>query len=220
MMNFDWNWLWLTTPSAALCVWLFWSLAADLSSYTERGGKLKLRADAGLLLLVMLGLPQWYQDRGESAEERAELLKPMAAAIAKVCTGGRKAAWCVAQAWHETKLARYVLEDRCSDGPVGARCDAGRASGPWQVHSWCRDAHNKSLSMAKRFEAGARCALKGYNYGLSKCGGRVSGAFAAQHTALLGQPLEQWCTKPWAVRRVGTMQSVERRLWALGEARR
>src|ERR1700759_5427543 len=34
----------------------------------------------------------------------------------------------------ESGAAQYVHEGRCDDGPVGARCDGGRAHGPWQQH--------------------------------------------------------------------------------------
>lgn len=34
----------------------------------------------------------------------------------------------------ESGAAQYVHEGRCDEGPVGARCDGGRAHGPWQQH--------------------------------------------------------------------------------------
>lgn len=85
-------------------------------------------------------------------------------------------AFLVTQVWHETRLARYVLWDRCEDGPEWARCDAGRATGPWQVHRWCYGAW--SGTEAARYLAGARCALSLWRAGVHRCRG-PHGGFAA-----------------------------------------
>ena len=213
----------LTSTMAVILTALIWSLLRDLSSHGDRkkpGGK--LRADgvtAAAVFAVMLGLHGWQLDRGDSEESREALYRPVATAIAEVALDGRTAAWLITQALHETRFARYVLENRCEDGPVGARCDEGRARGPWQVHGWCVGAWDSQASQAEQLEAGARCALRGYWQGLHWCDGDVAGAFAAQHSALRFQDPERWCRQPWALMRVRTMRDVEVRLWAAQEAR-
>lgn len=92
------------------------------------------------VLAVLLSLPQYTGDRfaDPTLEDRARLLRPVAVAIAEVARNRTEAAALIALAKHETNLARYVLDGYCEQGPVGARCDGGRARGAWQVHSWCR----------------------------------------------------------------------------------
>src|SRR5690606_18816635 len=77
----------------------------------------------------------------ESADERAERLKPVAGAIWQAAaqrpsgfTRGQWSAVLTALGWHESRWAAYVHDGRCSEGPVGARCDDGRARTAWQLH--------------------------------------------------------------------------------------
>lgn len=155
------------------------------------------------ILSLMLSLAPSRLDKHESHEQRVELYRPVAVAICGATKDRRARVWAVAQSYAETKFARYVLEGRCSDGPDGERCDEGRATGPWQVQGWCVPAWAPKASRADRFWAGARCALRGYRYGLHHCG-TLEGAFAAQRGR--GR-----CRANWARRRVALMRRLEGR---------
>ena len=133
-----------------------------------------------LLLKAWLALTPWSGDRHESLESRTALYHPVAETVCKVTEDDLERAMLGAQSyWEGARLARYVLEDRCKDGPPGARCDEGYATGPWQVHRWCRKAWNQTRSRAERLEAGARCALSAARAGRKACGG-LRGMFAYQ----------------------------------------
>ena len=118
------------------------------------------------VLAAILALGAYHADRDDSLESRGALLLPVATAIAAVARTPEEAAALVAQAWHETHFARYVLEGRCSDGPPGQRCDpdahgVARARGPWQV--WlvaCR---------AADVAGEAKCVLGQMRMGLARC---------------------------------------------------
>jgi hypothetical protein len=118
-----------------------------------------------IILAFWITLPQWHLDHADRAG-RIELYTPVAASICRVARNDTERAWLATQAYAETKLARYVLEERCQDGPPGERCDAGRAIGPWQAHKanptaryqYCTEAWT-APTRAERYDAGARCAL-------------------------------------------------------------
>jgi hypothetical protein len=131
------------------------------------------------ILGVWLSLAPWYGDRHDSPEAREALYRPVAVAICKATEDPGERAFLGSQAYHETRLARYVLEGRCHDGPVGARCDDGRARGPWQVHRWCRAAWRETETAAARRVAAATCVLRGWRYGLRRWGS-PAGGFQAQ----------------------------------------
>lgn len=115
-----------------------------------------------------------------------ERMTPVARAIQRATTSTEERAFLLAQGEAESHFAAYVLEGRCYDGPKGARCDEGKATGPWQVHAWCRAAPSD-------FEGQARCVLRAYRAGKYACGGSISGAL----NALAGLR----CTaKPWTAR--------------------
>lgn len=170
---------------------------------------------AEAIVAALLSFPPWDWDRREAearycelpAEEveaavqrdREALARPVAEAIAAVAETRTEAAFLATQAIYESRLARYVLEDRCHEGPPFARCDGGRATGPWQVHSWCVGAFDIDAGRDRRLEAGATCALQLARHGLHRCGD-WSGAFAAQ-----GQ---SECGAAWAAER-------EVRMWAV-----
>ena len=104
----------------------------------------------------------------ESAEERAERLKPVAGAIWQATTTrpsgfsrGQWSAVLVSLGWHETRFARYVQVGECETGPVGARCDAGRARGLWQQHrSACPSVWELEPGSVDELREGARCASR------------------------------------------------------------
>lgn len=162
-----------------------------------------------IVLRFWLGLAPWYLDVGESPEQRAELYRPAADAV---CTVGRtplERAYLAAQTYAETRLARYVLEDRCEDGPVGARCDGGLATGPWQVRAWCREAWTGSEP--SRLKAGAACSLRMFRWGYRRCEtDRLEERLAAGFAANGGGSTR--CGAPWAGKRVSMLQTVWARL--------
>jgi hypothetical protein len=143
---------------------------------------------------VWMTLAPWYGDRHDTPEARAALYRPVATAICQATEdpGGR--AFLGAQTYWETRLARHVLEERCHEGPAGARCDGGRSIGPWQPRRWCGGAWDMSLTRAERYLAGARCALGLWWGGLARCR-RVEGGFVAQGGG-------KGCRRDWARRRV------------------
>ena len=131
--------------------------------------------NAEVILLALLALPQYAADRDDSPEARCELYRPVAVAIAETARTPEQAAALITQAWHETRLARYVLEGRCQDGPRGARCDPDkhgvpRARGPWQL--W------RAACKADDLRGQAKCVLGTMQLGLARCAS-WAGAFYA-----------------------------------------
>lgn len=159
------------------------------------------------ILLAMLSLTPWSGDKHETPQQRRELYAPVAVAIAgAVRWDDELVAALIAQGWHETRFARYVLEGRCADGPADARCDWSRshkrplARGPWQVHGHCRAAWRHPEGSAASLAAEARCAASMLRSGRSRCRSWV-GAFAGMRGG--------WaCSSPSAVARELTMRRV------------
>ena len=149
-----------------------------------------------LILTVLISLPVWRLSTDTPAE-RAELTRPVAAAICAATSDPTEQAFLATQGDSETKYARPVLEERCHEMPEGERCDQGRATGPWQVHRWCREAWN-AVTHADRLLAGARCALRGWRRGSAE--GDWAQGFQAQKNA--APP------RPWARRRAIMMAQV------------
>ena len=158
-----------------------------------------------LILALMLSWPQYHLDRGDPAAARRALYRPVAEAICAVGKTRLERAWLVVQSYHETHWARYVLENRCSEGPPGARCDEGRATGPWQVHSHCAVAWRRTGHFTrKQRQAGARCALRVARMGLRRCK-TTEGAFAHQRGS--GR-----CHAPWAAARARRVEQMIRKV--------
>jgi len=127
------------------------------------------------VLAAMAALAPYHADRDDSPESRRALYMPTATAIATVARTPEEAAALIAQAWHESHFARYVLEGRCSEGPPGQRCDpdahgVARARGPWQV--W------RVACRAADVAGEARCVLGQMRMGLARCSS-WGGALAA-----------------------------------------
>lgn len=148
------------------------------------------------ILAALLALAPYHGDRHLSVDERRLLLVPVADAIASTARDDKEAAFLIAQAWHETKFARLVLEGRCDEMPRGQRCDPDRKGrpqsvGPWQIKGrWCRGAGT--------LEGQAACVMRLARGGRERCRS-WHGAFAAQ----LGAGS---CTAPRAAARVETMR--------------
>jgi hypothetical protein len=160
---------------------------------------------AEAILTVLLDYPVWSGDVGMTGEERSAMLEPVAAAIVGAAGSPFEAAVLTATAWHECGLASYVLDDRCEDGPDGARCDNGRARGPWQIHKApCPALHELPLRSPERFDVGARCALRVWRGARYRCRGKhPAGDIAGAFSGYQGSP----CTLENAVAR-------ERSAWA------
>lgn len=154
-----------------------------------------------IILTLFLSLPRWHQDTG-TREARTELYRPTVETVCRVGTNNSERAWLASQAYSETKLARFVLEERCSEGPHGA-CDHGLATGPWQSHgpveAW------QAATQAERFDAGARWALRHARHGFAVCG--AAGSFGFQ----TGRKV---CSGAWIAPRVSLYRLAFQRLEA------
>lgn len=152
------------------------------------------------ILRVIWALQLWSPDSSLPPSHRLALYTPVAEAACAATQDRTERAFLLTQAEAETHFAAYVLEDRCHEGPVGARCDAGRAWGGWQVHKWCARAWDVSLPLVERHAEAAQCALRGWRRGLTWWG--PAGGFQAQRHS--GPP------RAWAIRRAERMQQVRR----------
>lgn len=151
-----------------------------------------------IVLGAMLALPVYHGDREETLEQRRQLLEPLAHAITESTESRGEMAAAISQAYHESRFARYVLENRCLEGPPGSRCDNGTSRGPFQVKKWCEGAWNSGASLAEQYRAGARCMLSVYRLGVMRCQNNVGG-FALQKSTLVSRG--SLCRAPWAIRR-------------------
>jgi hypothetical protein len=155
-------------------------------------------------LLAMLALAVAWVDRGESPEARRELFRPVAEAIDAEAKTPRQKAFLIAQGFEDTKFARYVIEDRCLDGPKGQRCDEGRSHGPFGV--------SVKYCPSKDFRVQAHCALKAAWGGAQRC---KDHSLSPPHAWFVGTAgMGRSCAWPGADRRVATFQRILARLEA------
>jgi hypothetical protein len=150
-----------------------------------------LAACAKTVLSIWLGWAPWSGDAGDTEKQRTELIAPVAVAVCLATQDPVERAFLAVQTYQKTHLARYVLEGRCHDGPDGARCDEGRARGPWQVHAHCRAAWAPTASRLDRYVGGARCALSGWRYGFWRW---QSWAEGFQGQVGIGRTVTPWAT--------------------------
>lgn len=109
-------------------------------------------------------MPVHVTDLDEEESARKERLLGVAQAIDTASSEPLDRAVLVVLAWRETRLARYVHEGRCSDGPRGKyECDRGLAKGLWQIH----DAREWSVPEAD--EEQASLALRLWKGGRARC---------------------------------------------------
>jgi len=174
---------------------------------------IELSATVARVLAAMVVMPTWYQDVEETPEQRADLLRPVALAIAQATDDRVEQAALVSLGWHESRWARYVLEGRCQDGPSGARCDNGRAVSPWQVWAVaCPSAHAVPADHPVVNERAAACAVRLLRGGRSRCRGlHPAGDWAGAFVAYGGGAS---CQKQSGAERARTMQTVLPRLFA------
>lgn len=155
--------------------------------------------NAAELLAIAMRFPVWYGDRGLSQEARTELYRPTMEAIAEESKNENQEALLLAQAIEDTHLARYVLEGRCLEGPIGQRCDNGHSRGPFQVGKWCPTGSLRDE---------AHCALRAAWGGVARCRGH---SLTPWHGAFSGLAARD-CHWPTADKRVATMRRILREL--------
>ncbi|HVU03264.1 MAG TPA: hypothetical protein VHE30_16000 [Polyangiaceae bacterium] len=161
------------------------------------------------VLAAALTLATYVGDRTDTPEERAALYRPVAEAIAEASRTNAEAAMLVSLAFHETNLARFVIEGRCKDGPPGQRCDGGKARGVFQLHrSACPDAWRLPDGSAESIRAEASCAIKLLRWNGKRGKGRAP-SFA--HAAYAGYGARDWS---WdgADKRVETARKLEQKI--------
>jgi len=169
------------------------------------------------ILYVLMGLTPWNGDVNDTEAERRALLQPIAADIAFAATEKSdglgavlKASAVLAVGDHESHWARYVIEGRCDEGPVGARCDEGLARGPFQQHaSACPRAYRHPEASRESLREEARCAVRLLTGALRRCRGRHpagnwAGAFSGYRSAS--------CAWKPAARRQKTLWAMHRKL--------
>jgi len=157
-------------------------------------------------------------DLDEPPETRRERVSPIAYHCTAYARTRNELAACLTLPIRETAVARYVQEGRCSDGPVGERCDEGRARGPWQLHrATCPALWRTPPGSPEALRAGARCAVSLWRYALRRCrgrhpGGDLQGAYAGYR----GGASCSWRGGP----RNGTAARARTHRWVLGRLAR
>lgn len=124
--------------------------------------------------------PAHFTDRDEPADARAVRLAKADRAMVKAAAGDQYILRALrVHARFETHFARYVGEGRCEDGPVGSRCDEGRARTYFQVwEATCPKAWAEPQGSLAELEAAAVCAARVLRAGRARCG-TSEGMFAA-----------------------------------------
>lgn len=159
------------------------------------------------ILAALLRLPTWYQDVGDTLEQRADLLRPVALAIELATEDTTEQAALIALGFHESRFARYVVDGHCSDGPAGTRCDNGRARHPWQVHrSACPSAWALAEDDPRALERSAACAVRLLRGARGRCRGQHQAGDWAGAFSSYGRGAS--CTWAPAAGRVRTMGAV------------
>jgi|SRR5690606_39971735 len=144
---------------------------------------------------LLVALPAFAAEpTPETADERAARLEPVAAAIWQATettpagfTRGQWAAVIAAVGWHESRYATYVTEGRCSEGPVGMRCDGGRAIQAWQ--QWqpaCPAAWRLPHGSREQLNESARCASRLLVSALRRCRSRAPSVLAGAFSGYAG----------------------------------
>jgi len=175
------------------------TIAAALSSLALAG---LAHGTGGGVVSVLNSQPTHWSDRGADPASVTASRTDLARAIDSATEDNQERAALTTLAIHESRLALYVLEGRCSDGPKGA-CDNGRAFGPWQLHA-TRDVPIIPAALGEQ----AVIALKRWRSHRKRCLAHgPAGAFTGYGTG-------GWCgPAKWARERVATLAQVEARLW-------
>jgi len=140
-----------------------------------------------ILLTLWIQMGIWQQ--GPAEMERARL-RPWATAISELQSTDQLKVAVAYVAWKETRLAAYVLEGRCKEGPRGQRCDPGRdgeprALGPWQLHrAACPLAWEQGPSS---YRVQADCAARQIRYAMRRCSNESSGYWQGAFNGYAGR---------------------------------
>ena len=168
-----------------------------------------MAVSAEAILAAALSLSRYVGDRSDTPEQRSSLYRPVAEAIAEVARSKFEASMLVALAFHESGLARFVIEGRCSDGPPGQRCDGGKARGVFQLHeAACHDAWEREDGSIESIRAEAHCAIRLLRWNAERGQGHAA---SRAHAAFAGYAAREWS---WdgAAKRVETARKIESRL--------
>lgn len=177
------------------------------------------------VLAVMLALPTFYGDRGETFDQRYKLLEPLAFEIVSAAGGSRwRASLLVTTAYAETRLARFVIEGRCEEGPVGMRCDYSHklkrslSRGVFQLkEESCRAAYQYPAGSRESLREEARCAIRQLGAAKKRCAGvHPAGDLAGMFSGYGGNS----CIWPAAAERAKRVPVIESRLSILAAASR
>lgn len=123
---------------------------------------------------IVFDWPPHALDVDEPEDQRAERLERFASTISNAATDRESRSALLVLTLYESRAARYVVENRCADGPRGLlECDEGRAVGPWQLH--------KAHHLKHDLDAQARRAAALWRYHRRRCGS-IEGAFAGYAT--------------------------------------
>ncbi|HEX7671403.1 MAG TPA: hypothetical protein VF395_17540 [Polyangiaceae bacterium] len=166
-----------------------------------------MAVSSAAVLAAALSLSQYVGDKVDTPEGRETLYRPVAEAIAEVARTNVEASMLLALAFHESGLARFVIEGRCADGPPGQRCDGGRARGVFQLHeSACREAWKLEDGSVPSIRAEARCAIRLLRWNADRGKDHTPSRL---HAAFAGYAAREW---NWdgAAKRVETAQKLER----------
>ncbi len=158
------------------------------------------------VLACMMRLQLWAPDVAtEEPIARAERLRTASIAIAAASSNRELAAALLTVAEAETRLAKYVGEDRCLDGPRGAQCDRGRDGLPrarsyWQLQrSACAPLWELPPGDERATYVAAQCAARLLRWGRQYCG-----SWAGSLSVYGGRR----CKDPIGVRRAARMQTI------------
>jgi hypothetical protein len=158
------------------------------------------------VLAAALSLSHYVGDKSENPEQRSVLYRPVTEAIAEAADTNAEASMLIALAFHESRLARFVIEGRCADGPPGQRCDGGKARGVFQLHqSACREAWSLEDGSVASIRAEARCAIRLLRFNASR---GKNYARSRLHAAFAGYAAREW-TWDGAAKRVDTARRIE-----------
>lgn len=123
---------------------------------------------------IVFGWPRGPGDEEEPDLEREKRLRDFAAIVDATTPNVHSRAALLVLASGESLLSRYVMENRCSDGPRGPKeCDSGRATGPYQLHN--------AKDLAEDLLAQSQKAAALWRYHRRRCG-TVKGAFGGYAT--------------------------------------
>ncbi len=148
---------------------------------------------------VINGWARHFTDLDESEETRSLRLDATGSLVESITPNGDSRAVLLTLLYFESAhAARYIMQDRCSDGPRGEKeCDSGRAVGPWQLH-FSEDVRGDHFAQGRR-------ALGRFRHHQRLCGGSLEGAFA-------GYAMGHGCQWAGAAERVAKYRQIVKRL--------